>query len=114
VRRMKLVRQMFAVFISAGLVLAPVQTAIAMRMIPMASTVGTIDATTPPANPDCSCCTIAVRCPMMVCATHCVQIAPTSDAAFRLAVAGYGALRGFAPSLHDGLNWQPPTPPPRV
>lgn len=111
---MKLVRQMFAVFISAGLVLAPVQAAIAMRMIPMASTVDTVDATTPPVNPDCSCCTIAARCPMTVCATHCVQFAPASDAAFRVGRIGHATMRGFVPSMHHGLNWQPPTPPPRA
>lgn len=111
---MKLVRTILAVFISAGLALAPVQAANAMRMAPVAPMEDAADAGAPPANQDCFCCSIAVRCPMVVCATHCVQLAPTSDLAFRAALLGHATLRGFVPSLHDGLNWQPPTPPPRV
>lgn len=109
---MKIVRLMLAVFISAGLVLAPVQGANAMRMAPFAVMEGTADAGAP-ANQDCSCCNVAVRCPMNVCATHCVQLAPAFDFAFGT-LARHATLRGFVPSLHDGLNWEPPTPPPRA
>ncbi len=110
---MKYVRTILAIFISVGLALAPVQGANAMRMAPVASMDGTTDAGAPP-NQDCPCCHIAVPCPMVVCATHCVQLAPASDFAFGVALVGHADLRGFVPSLHDGLNWQPPTPPPRA
>lgn len=111
---MKLVRTILAVFISAGLALAPVQGANAMRMTPVAAMDGTADAGAPPENQDCACCNTAVRCPMNVCATHCVQLAPTSDLALRAALLGHATLRDFVPPMHDGLNWQPPTPPPRA
>lgn len=111
---MKIVRTILAIFISVGLTLAPVQAANAMRMVPMASMDGTADASTRPAGQDCHCCNIAVRCPMNVCATHCVQLAPASDFAFGATLVGHATLRGFVPPLHDGLNWQPPTPPPRA
>lgn len=110
---MKFVRTILAIFISAGLALAPVQAAYAMRMVPMASMEDAADATST-ASQDCPCCNIAVRCPMNMCATHCVQLAPASDFAFGAALVGHATLRGFVPSLHDGLNWQPPTPPPRA
>jgi hypothetical protein len=110
---MKLFRTILAVFISAGLALAPVQAANAMGMAPMASMDGTADASAP-ANQDCSCCNIAARCPMVVCATHCVQFAPAFDFAFSVWLAGHATLRAFVPPMHDGLNWQPPTPPPRA
>lgn len=110
---MKLVRTILAVFISAGLVLAPVQAANAMRMAPVAPMEDAADASAPPVNQDCACCNIAVRCPMNMCATHCVQLAPSSETTFDLASLGHVTLYGFVPSLHDGLNWQPPTPPPR-
>lgn len=109
---MKIVRTILAIFISAGLILAPLQAANAMRMAPILSMDDTASA--PPANQECPCCNIAVRCPMNVCTTHCVQFAPASDWAFSVALTGHASLRGFLPSLHDGLNWQPPTPPPRA
>ncbi len=109
---MKLVRTILVIFISAGLALAPVQAANAMRMAPMASIDDAADAGQP-TNQDCSCCKFADRCPMNVCATHCVQLAPSSETTFDLASLGHVTLYGFVPSLHDGLNWQPPTPPPR-
>mgnify|MGYP000860318578 CR=1 FL=1 len=108
---MRLVRTILAIFISAGMALAPVQAANAMRMMSMASMV---DSAEQPADEDCSCCNVAARCPMVVCATHCVQYAPSSGATFGVTVLGHATLRGFVPSLHDGLNWQPPTPPPRA
>jgi hypothetical protein len=108
---MKLVRMILAVFVSAGLIVAPVQAANAMRMMPMASMV---DTAAPPADQDCACCNIASRCLMVVCATYCVQFAPASDATFCMALLGHSTLRGFVPSLHNGLIWQPPTPPPRA
>jgi hypothetical protein len=108
---MRLVRIFLAIFISAGLALAPVQAANAMRMMPSAPMDNTA---APPASQDCHCCNIVVRCPMNVCATHCVQLAPASDLAFGAALVGHATLSGFVPSQHDGLNWQPPTPPPRV
>ncbi len=110
---MRLVRIILAIFISAGLALAPVQAANAMRMAPMASIDDAADAGQP-TNQDCSCCKFADRCPMNVCATHCVQLAPAFVFAFSLALTGHASLRGFVPTLHDGLNWQPPTPPPRA
>lgn len=110
---MTFVRTILAIFISAGLALAPVQAANAMRMAPMASMEDAADGALP-ASQDCSCCNTAVRCPMNVCATHCVQLAPASDFAFSRRLVGHAALRAFVPSLHDGLNWQPPTPPPRA
>lgn len=108
---MNLVRTILAIFISAGLTLAPVQAANAMRMMSMASME---DAAAQPGDEDCSCCSVAARCPMVMCATHCVQFAPASGTTFGIAVLGHATLRGFVPSLHDGLNWQPPTPPPRA
>jgi len=108
---MNLAQFILALFVSAGLILAPVQAANAMRMMPMASMVDTAAA---PTDQDCACCAVAARCPMVVCATHCVQFAPTSDATFGAALLGHATLRGIVRSLHDGLNWQPPTPPPRA
>jgi hypothetical protein len=108
---MKVVRMILALVVSAGLVLAPVQAANAMRMMPMASMVDTAAAHL---DQDCACCAIAAKCPMVVCATHYVQFAPVSYATFGAALLGHATLRGFVPLLHDGLNWQPPTPPPRV
>jgi len=109
---MKLVRTILAIFISAGLALAPVQAAYAMRMVPMASMEIAADAT-PLTDQECFCCDVNVRCPVNMCATHCVQPAPVSDFTFGMALTRY-ALRGCVPYLHDGLNWQPPTPPPRA
>lgn len=111
---MQLVRTILAIFISAGLALAPVQGANAMHMAPFAAMDGTANAEAPPPDQDCSCCNVAFPCPMNVCATHCVQLAPAFDFAFGAGLVDHAALRGFVPALHDGLNWQPPTPPPRV
>lgn len=111
---MTLIRTVLAIFISAGLALAPVQAAFAMRMVPMAS-MGDAANGAPPSSQDCSCCDTALRCPMIVCSTRCVQWAPASDFPFGVAPAVHASLRGYyVPSLHNGLNWQPPTPPPRA
>jgi hypothetical protein len=108
---MRLVRIILAIFISIGLALAPVQAANSMRMTPSAP-MG--DTAASAIGQDCPCCNVTVRCPMNVCATHCLQLAPASDLAFGAALVGHATLRGFVPSLNGGLNWQPPTPPPRV
>jgi hypothetical protein len=60
---MKLVRTILAVFISAGLALAPVQAAYGMRMVPMTSMENAADAT-PLTDQECFCCDVNVRCPV--------------------------------------------------
>jgi hypothetical protein len=64
---MKLVRTILAVFISAGLALAPVQAAYGMRMVPMTSMENAADAT-PLTDQECFCCDVNVRCPVNMCA----------------------------------------------
>lgn len=108
---MKIVRLMLAIFISAGLVLAPVQAAKAMRMMPMATMV---DMAAPPADQDCSCCDIAARCPMASCTMHCVQFGPASERAVPISLIGHIAFSGRIADVHHGLGWRPPTPPPRA
>jgi hypothetical protein len=108
--RMKFVRTILVIFLCAGLALAPNQAASAMRTAPMLPTHDAAAYASAP-HQACSCCDVAVRCTMRACATRCVQLAPALDFAISVALAGHAHLRAFVLLMHEGLNWQPPTPP---
>lgn len=105
-----------AIVISVGLALAPVQAAKCLRMAPMA----TMDDTTmddaagmaTPGAQKCPCCDTAAQCPMAGCPAQCLPMAPTM--VFLLVPSGHLALDGYEPSATEGLDQQPPTPPPRA
>ncbi len=117
---MRLVRLILSVFIAVGLVLAPAQAGLAMRMAPMAAMANmdnTDDAVVavqgkPHTCCDCPCCPTSTTCSMVVCAGQCVQLGPAPE--FVLQSGGRASLSSIMPITCDGLRWQPPIPPPRA
>ena len=111
---MSIIRHMIAVFVSVGLVLSPIAAANATVTAPAILADQAPGAAQPPMDGDCQCCDMTGKCPAAFCSTACVQLGPTSDTAYAMALIGHAALSGIAPLSLHGLAWRPPTPPPRV
>lgn len=111
---MSIIRLIATVLVSIALVLAPVAAANAM----MASAAALVDesqlASQSPMHGDCPCCDRAGQCAAAVCGMSCVQMAPTSDAAYPVPTLGHAAMSGAVPLALHGLAQRPPTPPPRA
>ena len=114
VKRMSIIRPMIAIFVSVGLVLSPIAAANATVAMPAALADQASGAAPSPMDDDCQCCDLTGKCVAAFCSTACVQLGPTSDAAYEVALIGHAALSGIAPLSLHGLAWGPPTPPPRV
>ena len=113
-KRMPIIRLILATLISIGLVLSPVAAANAMTSAPATVMDDAGQATTSSADKACPCCDMTGKCVAAICTMSCLQIGPASDLSFPVALAGHAALGGIVPLMHQGLGWQPPTPPPRV
>ncbi len=105
-------RSILGMLVSLGLVLAPVQGG---ALTPFGH-LGPAGATTEASvsmDKDCSCCSPAGQCAMATCTMHCVQFATPTAPKF-IAAIGHAPFNGLLGSLHEGVGWRPPAPPPRA
>ncbi len=106
-----MIRLALAALISLGLVLAPIANRMPAASMHADHPAGTVASSM---DGDCHCCDTVAQCAMTTCVTHCSQLGPALDPAFRVALVGLTALSSFEPSTYYGLTYQPPTPPPRA
>lgn len=110
---MRVIKLILATLLSIGLVLSPVATANAMASASAGLMASSEQATGPSHDKRCPCCDLAAKCIAAVCVTSCVQLAP-AESLFVIELVGHAVLGGTTPSISDGLNQQPPVPPPRA
>lgn len=111
---MSIIRLTFAVLISIGLALTPVQAA---RMMPLDAGSSLIQSSaqlTPTSNQKCACCKFAAQCVMALCTISCPQLSQVSAAPNDFAVIGHAVFAGLPPRQREGLGRRPPIPPPRA
>ncbi len=113
-KRMSTIRLILAVFIGAGLILAPVQAARLMPLHANASLIGMTMQAAPSSGQDCACCKLAARCVMATCAISCPQFNQISSAPNDFAIVGHAPFASLSPPYLEGLGLRPPVPPPRA
>lgn len=113
VMRLQILRSILAILLSVGLSLAPMQVASTMPMTSTAHLGNVVSKAPSSMDHPCPCCDFANKCQMVGCTAHCAQVAPALVATLVVPPGGHVPLGGFMSLMHDGLIWQPPTPPPR-
>jgi hypothetical protein len=111
---MSIIRLMFAILISIGLMLAPVQAARMMHLRSDASLLETSMRSTPSTDHNCACCNLAALCVIATCAISCPQFSQVSAAPTDFAIIGHAPFAGLSLPHLEGLGLRPPIPPPRA
>lgn len=115
---MLIVRLIIAALVSVGLVLSPVAPANAVAAAPATLMSHAGDhagpARTSSTDKPCPCCDKIGKCVAAMCSMNCSLTGFASDVFFPVALIGHAALSGIVPPMPHGLNWRPPTPPPRI
>jgi hypothetical protein len=111
---MSIIRSMLAVFISVGLMLAPVQAARMVHLRSDASRLETSIRSTPSTDHNCACCNLAAQCVMATCSISCPQFGQVSAAPTDFTIMGHAPFAGLSLPHLEGHGLRPPIPPPRT